>query len=249
MEKEKENKKNYRFTLTSSFGYRKQDIKKRLVNTLNMKKKYNSRIVAGIIILILVFSTSIIALIDKQSFSFLENLFQGEKAILVTNPKEYGGFKSLKGYRSFRIFPSDISDSEAEEYYYSFENTLFDPTCQIYLTCSYDKETYEAELQRLSKISNNYQNQVKSVIYDTDNFFYPAYVTINANNHCYEYALLLGDNKIAYIFLGFIPVDNVVFDLKYLPKNYENKANDETVGFTIYKYYKENGDGIWIETN
>ncbi len=29
---------------------------------------------------------------------------------------------------------------------------------------------------------------------------YPAYVAIDADNHCYEYALLLGDYRIAYLF-------------------------------------------------
>ena len=52
-------------------------------------------------------------------------------------------------------------------------------------------------------------------MYDTDSSSYPAYVTIDADNHCYEYVLLIGEGKIAYVFLQFIKEEDIVFPAEY----------------------------------
>lgn len=236
---------NYGISFTNSFDHNKRATKVRTENILDMKK--NNKLIFVIIAAALLLSTSIIFLVNIRGSSFLESLYYGDNSVLVTDPKEYGQFEDLRGYSSLDIFPQNISSSMIDEYYYSYQDTLFDPTCQIYLNCSYDNPTYEAELQRLSQISKSYNGKIQQIIYDTDNYNYPAYVTIDANNHCYEYALLTGENNITYVFLEFINEENLEFDLQYLPKNYENAITDQKKGYSIYIYYKDNGDGIWID--
>ena len=87
------------------------------------------------------------------------------------------------------------NSAKIESYYYYYRDTIFDATCQIYLEYSLPKEDFDAEVSRLSKISERYENKnfiddENKIGYDTKNFIYPAYVTIFNNNHCYEYALL-----------------------------------------------------------
>ena len=72
---------------------------------------------------------------------------------------------------------------------------------------SKEKEDFDAEVLRLSKISERYENENykdirNNIVYDTKNFMYPAYVTIFNNNHCYEYALLNEEeHKIIFIII------------------------------------------------
>lgn len=198
------------------------------------------------ILITALFIGAIITFSRKYIASTIDSVLYGDISILVNDPQQYGDFKYFKGYSGLDIFPEDISLHTIEDYYYSYEDTLFDPTSQIYLCCSYDKKTYEEEIERLSKISKSYKGKNQQVIYDTEHYSAPAYVTIDANDHCYEYALLAGENKIVYIFLQFIKEENIAFDSKYLPENYENAVTDEERGYSIYLFYERNGDGTYI---
>jgi len=165
-----------------------------------------------------------------------------------SNIKDYGVFKNFKGYSNLYIFPTQMPKSaRIDSYYYYQMDTFLDPTCQIYLEYSLSKADFDEEVLRLSKISERYENEQfkdirNSIVYDTKNFMYPAYVTIFNNNHCYEYALLnKEENKIICVFTQFIGIDNVKFDKKYLPMDFGNEKSSS--GFNIY--YSENRFGYF----
>lgn len=103
---------------------------------------------------------------------------------------------------------------------------------------SYEENDYLREIERLEGIQEEYEGRIQSIVYDTDSFSYPAYVTIDADNHCYEYALLIGEKKIAYVFLQFIKEEDITFSMEYLPKEYEQKET----GYSIYVFEYQNGD-------
>jgi len=164
--------------------------------------------------------------------------------------KDYGTFKDFKGYSNLYIFPTQMPESaRIDSYYYYYRDTIFDPTCQIYLEYSLSKSDFDAEVLRLSKISERYKNEnykgiENSIVYDTKNFMYPAYVTIFNNNNCYEYALLNKEEcKIICVFTQFIAYNDVKFDKKYLQMDFKNKKSSRS--FNIYYSYSENGDGYF----
>ena len=137
------------------------------------------------------------------------------------------------------IFPKQLSDNmEVYKYSYYYADTFLDPTAQIYLVCSYEEDGYSKEIERLERIQEEYEGRIQPIVYDTDSFSYPAYVTIDADNHCYEYALLIEEGKIAYVFLQFIKEEDIVFPAEYLPKEYEQKET----GYSIYLFEYQNGD-------
>lgn len=192
---------------------------------------------------------------------------KGEIHIVQDDPAEYGGFPEFRGYSGLSIFPENPGDA-AENYYYEYEDTLFDPACQIYLSCVYEKEAYEAERERLSSLSASYRGRVQTVFLDDLNFPAPAYVTIDGNDHCYEYALLLPDNRIDYVFLQFIKKSEVCFDPSLLPDYYEDESRRagerspalhprsreggweqelwEKNGYSMYLFYDRDGNGVRI---
>lgn len=173
----------------------------------------------------------------------LIQMFYKGKGYYTTDVTEYGEFEGFRGYSKLYIFPEHISENvKVEKYLYKYDDTLFDATCQIYLECIYDDESLKKELKRLSNIKEEYRGKIQQVSYEEEAFRHPAFVTINANNHCYEYALILDENKIVYIFLQFTNMDALEFPLDYLPYNYE--MDDDYKGESIYIFYDNAGYGI-----
>lgn len=156
-----------------------------------------------------------------------------------TDINNYGVFEEFNGYSKLDIFPGQLSDTmEVYKYSYYYADTFLDPTAQIYFECSYEEDDYLREIERLKGIHEEYEGKIQSIVYDTDSFLYPAYVTIDSDNHCYEYALLLGEKKIAYVFLQFINEEEIAFPIEYLPKEYEQKEN----GYSIYVFEYPDGN-------
>lgn len=133
--------------------------------------------------------------------------------------ENYAIFDKYCGYGNLWVFPKEISETATNvEYYYFDMNTLMDPTCQIYLCCTYDTETYQKEVDRLSQIKYEMNGLTKSIQYEENIFAYPAYVSIYEWESCYEYALVdAEEQKIVYVFMQGIPKWMIAFDEKYSP--------------------------------
>lgn len=203
---------------------------------MERKTKKVARIIVGSIAILLIGISSV--------YFFL----YGGPPVKTSDIKDYGIFEDFKGYSNLYIFPTIILDSaRINAYYYYQRDTLFDPTCQIYLEYSLSKADFEAEVSRLSMISERFEHEqykdiVNEIVYDTEHFRYPAYVTIFNNNYCYEYALLdKEENKIICVFTQFIKLNEVIFDKKYLPTGFGDDKSSR--GFNIY--YSENGMGYF----
>lgn len=175
---------------------------------------------------------------------FLNDFFNGE-SYSSTDPDEYFQFEGFRGKSALSIFPETIEDAEVIDYLYRYMDTLFDPTAEIYLECRYDEETYQTEIARLEGIYAEHKGEIQTILYDTESFAYPAYVTINGNDHCYEYALLLGDGRIAYIHMEFIKEEEIAFPADYLPKAYE----EEDQGYSMYIFYQKDGSGYIVTSS
>ena len=133
----------------------------------------------------------------------------------------------------------------AEKYYYKCTEGIWDSECQIYLQCKMSKDKFESEKERLSKISDKYEEEIQEIMYDTDNFNYPAYVTVYHFDGGYEYALLEEEEKtIYYIHLRFVPEEDIAFEEKLLPKNYDY-LSESTDEMSIYAHWMEDVGG-WL---
>lgn len=227
----------------SSFGQDKKNLKDRMENIMNSKKRKVKKFAIGLLLLLLLSITSLL-IFSSEKRSVLKWIGVGGDCYETINIENYGEFREYGGYSNFRIFPEIVNDEmNVMSYLYQYKDTIFDPTSQIYLECTYEKDSYLKEIERLENISEEYNGEIKKVIYDTESFEYPAYVTIDANNHCYEYALILGDERIAYVFLQFVNKEDIGFPLEYLPKEYENNQDS---GYTIYIFYQKDGTGICV---
>lgn len=135
------------------------------------------------------------------------------------------------------IFPEKIPEGTMDtEYSYRYYEVIGSPSYEIFLRCTYDIETYQKEKERLENISKQTGSRVLRLLLDEEGKYpYPAYIAIENFHHCYEYALLSGENEITYISTAYFGKDGVKFDKKYLPTDYmTDVGRSYTSGYNIY---------------
>lgn len=152
-----------------------------------------------------------------------------------------------KVHTGFFAFPEIIPQSALENepiFYFSYQDTWDDPTCEVYLKCTYSDDDYSKEIDRLKnsrfQIENAGQTIYNSLEYeDSGRFDYPVYKAIDCDNHSYEYAMDLGNNEIAYIYTSFksLPGSLKSIPRDYLPEDYKESIDKNTYsngGYNVY---------------
>ena len=200
-----------------------------------MQKKY--KIVIGIAVGVVV---SIITLIGLAIILLLLVVFGGPTQ-KTTDIAKYE--KTLSKYphiqTGFITFPETIPESATNaDFYFSFKDTFDDPTCEVFLQCTYDEKDYSAEVQRLKNTKKQYGSVERSLLRgEGERFEYPAYIAIDADSHAYEYALLTGERQVTYIYTAYMgKADLKKIESKYLPSDYDSKMNQMKFGegYNIY---------------
>lgn len=136
------------------------------------------------------------------------------------NGQRYLDFKSL-------LFPDTITQLNVKEYHCIYNyNESFD----VLLSVEYSEEEYLKETDRLSSVRHNGE-----ILYTTEHFEYPAYVTALGYNHCSEYALLCEEqHTIHYVYLQGMKLKDIKMPQSYLPKKLCDYGEVTGESFTIY---------------
>lgn len=201
---------------------------------LSLKKRNTKKIVKWCIIgILLTFLTLFVVLCV-----FLYFMFFGGPAKVSKNIDHYESiFTEERIETGYIVFPEHIPSGTLQtEFYHSYQDTLFDPTVETYLQCTYDAKTYDAEIDRLENTSKTYGNRKCILLKDEKNRFqYPVYIAIDNAAHGYEYALLTGENQITYIYTCYKQNDNIHFNKDYLPSDYgTEEGRSFGSGYSIY---------------
>lgn len=154
----------------------------------------------------------------------------------------------------FITFPETIQESATDtDFYFSFKDTWDDPTCEVFLQCTYNAADYQAELERLENTKKQYGSVKRYLLRDEEGRFeYPAYIAIDANNYAYEYVLLTGEQQMTYIYTSFMDEVNLKkIPGQYLPSDYDSKKNQmrPMEGYSIYMGKEMYFDGKVIGRN
>lgn len=162
---------------------------------------------------------------------------------------EYGNYEGhvemeseeLFSFRSLlMIFPEEIKDSyTVNQYYYSCGSAGFDNMYQMVLDYELPQDEFEEEVERLSKLSAEYKGQKQFAVYDTQNFKYPAYVTMFTKYSDYEYALIdETNNRIICILSCVTDIESLPVEDEYLPIDKNAYADEKGwYGYSMYHFY------------
>lgn len=104
----------------------------------------------------------------------------------------------------FFTFPNPIPDSAFENgaeptFYFSYQDTWDDPTCEVYLKCTYSDEDYASELNRLKNDTYTLEDEDRKTITqleyeESGRFIRPVYKAIDSDDYSYEYAMEMYGN-------------------------------------------------------
>lgn len=180
------------------------------------KKKLRTGIIIGAIVsVITLFALMII-------FTIL--VFFGGPPYVTEDSKDYD--IAMHKYDNiqcgFLTFPETIvPEADVKEFYFSYQDTWDDPTCEVFLQCAYTEDMYAKEIARLEGIERIYGEDVQKLLKkEAGRYPYPVYIAMENHNHGYEYALLTGENEITYVYTAFKERHNIHFGEKYLPSDF-----------------------------
>lgn len=178
---------------------------------------------------------------NKKSIVFLSItlaimcILSGCKVHTYTDITDYGNFNNGDCVINLNldIFPATIDEDICNEYIYSWSRGLMDDSCQIYLDCTYNKENFNTEKERIENLDGGVYSEeytqyvsdsgISGIIYDELSFKTPAYVLTMVEGRQYAYIFLFEEeSRIIYIGLQYCPISNVQFDHDFLPLNYSN---------------------------
>lgn len=170
---------------------------------------------------ILIVISSVIIVIAVIAFLIFYFIFGGSLPVKTTNIEDYSKRLEQRIYSDLKIFPQEIPKSATDvDYYYYFQEMIFDPSAQIYLHCKYSKEDFQEEVERLA-IIKEYRERTSDTESALDNFNGEAYIYNCDYSGFHEYAIVDSETcEINYIFFQFLPARKVHFDKKYLPLDF-----------------------------
>ncbi len=182
--------------------------------------------------------------------------FENQSGIEGYNKTEilenYGG--DIEG--GLFVFPNDTDDMIEPTFVSSLKTGFFDTDGYIILRAKYDKEDYQAEIERLSNIecsvlcsdSTGTKTITQQIRYDEESYALPAYITVDGFDYTYEYALVNEETcEIAYVHLSYPEYVNLRDYEEYLKLDKsEYEIEDVLNHFSIYSATFDGGES-WIE--
>ena len=139
------------------------------------------------------------------------------------------------------VFPENIRDITVNDFYtVKINQAGKEVGYHIVLDVTFSEQDYISEITRLEEWQRSYEYEGSygkfGFLPDEKNFEHPVFV---ASYNCflaYEYAMLLEENRILYVYIRNIEEGESPINKEYLPKNYY-KNNASINGFRFSVYY------------
>lgn len=187
----------------------------------------------------------VVFLAESEPFQNQSGIENYDKASILEN---YGGDIDSGLF----LFPDETGNMIEPSYEISMKTGLFDSDGYAILQAQYNKEDYDAEVERLSGIECMLEfsdtKVVQTVQYDEESYALPAYVTIDGFDNTYEYALVNEEKcEITYILLcypNYVDLGPYKECLKLDKSEYE--IEDALNQFSIYAHSFDGGQS-WME--
>ena len=145
------------------------------------------------------------------------------------------------------IFPQNVNTNNITELKYFYQDGIFDGSYLFYVVINYSDEGIKIEENRLKNINVNFGDTVKKILYASQGFNYPAYVTICDGLNTYEYALIDRVNKrVIYLFDQLFYFEELGLSDDYSPFDYivsVDKRDYRSLGYNMYYNYDKFGTG------
>ncbi len=114
------------------------------------------------------------------------------------------------------LFPKDVTNLSVQDFYFEWElGIVGSADVEMYLAVSYNEQEFNEEISRLKSLADG------KVKFDTENFEYPAYVTVLGHDQTSVYALVEQDKlTIHYVMLQLLNERRIDIGDELLPDGY-----------------------------
>lgn len=163
-------------------------------------------------------------------FTFIDFAIGNDRKVqLDTNINNYGKFNYSDLYLGetysdlkLVIFPESIENNKVINYKNLKVTQGFNTVgINIFIVVEYSESLYNQEIQRLENSSRPYgEKTIKFLVDEAIKFNNKTYIATYNTFYSFEYATLLGENKIAYVYLSRVQKDEMLMPEEYLPKDY-----------------------------
>lgn len=130
------------------------------------------------------------------------------------------------------IIPPTVDDINVIDFFCN-ETQYFvgSDNIEFLLSVKYDQVSFSAEIERLSKIAG-----WEKMVYDTEHFAYPAYVSILGLHKINQYVLIDEENStLHYIYLQFCLIEEMErIPAEFLPIGYYDGGYVEEIEYSIF---------------
>lgn len=153
---------------------------------------------------------------------------------IYTTAEEYSKiFELLEirfDYCAMELFPKSIDGLTVTDFYCEWElGVVGSATAEILLSVEYAEADFNAEINRIKSLADG------KIIYDTENFEYPAYVSILGYDATSYYALVDAQaNTVHYVLLQIIGKEKMNIVSGYLPYGYHDLGDVEGLSYNVY---------------
>lgn len=155
---------------------------------------------------------------------------------IYTDVKDYQKIFELQEMRTYDgeledLFPESVDNLEVKDFYCEWElGIVGSADVEIHLAVEYPDDELKTETQRLESLADG------KLIYDTENFSYPAYVSVLGYMNTSIYALVDEDSStVHYVFLQLLNEERIDMDKELLPKGYSGFGDVQGTTYNVYE--------------
>jgi hypothetical protein len=151
-----------------------------------------------------------------------------------TDTEDYSKIFELTELRfdevAMELFPGNIEGLTASDFYCEWEvGIVGSAKAEILLSAKYNEADFDEEMARLRTLADG------KILYDTQTFQYPAYVSVLGYQDTNYYALIDEENQtIHYLLLQLIKADDIDINHAYLPEHYIEFGANQEHDFNVY---------------
>ena len=131
---------------------------------------------------------------------------------------------------AFELFPEIDDHLAVEAFYCEWElGIVGSAKVEILLTVSYPQAEFENELSRIKALGDG------GIVYDTERFELPAYISMLGYMNTNYYALVDETNRtVHYVLLQLINVEDIDIPQEFIPDGYGELGHVQNGNFSIY---------------
>ena len=162
-------------------------------------------------------------------FCGCSGFFGYEKYTEINDYQKIFDLSEIRYKEALELFPDEIETLDIQDFYFEWKlGVVGSADVQFLLSVMYGDLQLQEEIARIKSLADG------TVVYDTENFAYEAYVLLLGYYNTSYYALIDG-NTVHYVLLQLMEQKDIDIDADLLPLGYEGFGDVKNTSYSVYE--------------